>query len=76
MAKSLRSPRHRALITLLLQARHKSGMTQADLAAAIDRPQSFIAKVEGGERRLEVLEFADLARALGLDPGKTLNKIA
>jgi len=50
-------------------------MTQAELAAAIGRPQSFIAKLEGGERRLEVFEFADLTQALGLNPGEFLDEL-
>ena len=43
-------------------------MTQAQLAARLGRPQSFISKVETGERRLDVIEFLQLAKALKIDP--------
>ncbi len=76
MPKILRSSRHKRLIAQLAEARKTQGMTQAQLAAAVGRPQSFVAKGVNGERRLEVLEFADLAAALGLNPGSFLNHIA
>jgi transcriptional regulator with XRE-family HTH domain len=72
MAKTLHSPRRQHLISRLAEARKNRGITQAELAAVLGRPQSFVAKVERGERRLEVIEFADLARALGVDPGELL----
>lgn len=46
----------------------RSGITQVQLSEAFGRPQSFIAKVESGERRLDVVEFLHLARLLNLDP--------
>ncbi|MGE0769303.1 MAG: XRE family transcriptional regulator, partial [Hyphomicrobiaceae bacterium] len=38
-------------------------------------PQSFVAKVEGGERRLDVLEFLDVVDAIGADPVRTLRTL-
>lgn len=75
MPKSLRSMRHLRLIAEISELRRSRGMTQAQLAAAIGRPQSFIAKVEGGERRLEVIEFAELVEALGHEPDAVLGRI-
>ena len=75
MAKSLRSERHGRLILLIAEARRQQGLTQAQLADAIGRPQSFIAKLESGERRLEVIEFIDLAQALGIEPAALLMKV-
>ena len=43
-------------------------MTQVDLARALDKPQPFVSLVERGERRLDVIEFCQIARALGVDP--------
>ncbi|WP_439364435.1 helix-turn-helix domain-containing protein [Bradyrhizobium sp. DASA03005] len=40
------------------------------MAKKLGRPQSFIAKYEGGERRIDVVEFVAIARALGVDPVK------
>jgi len=48
---------------------------QKDLAAALGKPQSFVAKVEGGERHLDVAEFFDYAKALGVDPIKLLKRL-
>ncbi|WP_387690604.1 helix-turn-helix domain-containing protein [Photorhabdus sp. RM71S] len=52
-----------------------NGYTQEKLAQAFDRPQSFIAKVENGERRLDVVEFVRIARLLSLDPAQIVDKI-
>jgi transcriptional regulator with XRE-family HTH domain len=56
----------------LIGARKKAGVTQVELAARLGRPQSFIAKYEGRERRLDVAEFMKIARELGADPYKLL----
>ena len=45
------------------------------LAQALKRPQSFVAKVESGERRLDVIEFAYIAGLLGIEPAPLLQKI-
>ena len=47
-----------AFCDLMRQARNKAGLTQQELAKRLRKPQSFIAKYEGGERRLDVLEFS------------------
>jgi len=53
--KSLRSPQHRELLRRLVAARRSADLTQQDLAKQLRRHQSFVAKYEGGERRLEVI---------------------
>lgn len=50
-------------------------MTQAQLAKALGKPQSFVAKVENGERRLDVIEFANIACLLSLDPAEVLKTV-
>jgi len=59
-------------IEQLERARKKAGVTQADLAALLGRPQSFVAKYEGRERRLDVAEYLAIARMLGVDPYRLL----
>lgn len=49
-------------------------LTQAQLAARLDRPQSFVAKYEGGERRLDVIEFMEVAEAIGFDPAEFIGR--
>ncbi|WP_245497214.1 MULTISPECIES: helix-turn-helix domain-containing protein [Mesorhizobium] len=47
-------------------------MTQEQVAEKLGRPQSFVAKYEGGERRLDVIEFLDVTAALEADPCEIL----
>jgi ribosome-binding protein aMBF1 (putative translation factor) len=68
--KALRSREHRRLCTALAEARAQVGLTQRELAARLRRPHSYVAKIEGGERRIDVIEFIELARALRMDPLK------
>jgi transcriptional regulator with XRE-family HTH domain len=68
MQKSLRSAEYGRLIEMLVATRHAAGIRQQALAKKLGRPQSFIAKYEGGERRIDVVEFVAIARALGADP--------
>jgi transcriptional regulator with XRE-family HTH domain len=75
MSKSLRSPDHVRLVEILAAARKRAGLTQRHVAEALGRPQSFVAKYEGGERRLDVVEFVAVARALGADPLKLLRTL-
>lgn len=60
--RSLHSARYRRFLKRLRQARLDAGLTQADVAAALRRPQSFVSKCESGERRVDVIELQDLAR--------------
>ncbi|MER9183081.1 helix-turn-helix transcriptional regulator [Mesorhizobium sp. M0767] len=75
MPKSLRSPRHQRFLALLVSLRKAKGLTQAQVAERLDRPQSFVAKYEGGERRLDVIEFLDLTAALDVDPCEILSSL-
>ncbi len=75
LTKSLHLPEHRAFCRLLVAARQKAGLTQHAVAKRLGRPQSFIAKIEGGERRLDVVEFISVARAVGADPLKVLRAL-
>jgi transcriptional regulator with XRE-family HTH domain len=75
LRKSLGSARHKALIGLLIQKREAAGMTQADLAARLGEYQSFVARLESGQRRIDVVEFLDLADALGFDPAKAISAL-
>jgi len=58
---------YRRLRALLTEARKTAGLTQVELSVQLDRPQSFVSKVERGERRLDVIEFLEMARVLRLD---------
>jgi transcriptional regulator with XRE-family HTH domain len=68
MRKTLHSPDYAGLLALLRQARKDAGMVQQELAERLGRPQSFVAKVEGGERRIDVIEFIAIVKAIGARP--------
>lgn len=75
MPKSLRTPRQHRLQALLTEVRKARELTQSDVAARLGRPQSFVAKYEGGERRLDVVEFVAVAEALDTDPCALLSAL-
>ena len=72
----MRSPGHLALIAALKQARANAGLTQSQLAERLKRPQSFIAKYENGERRIEVVELVQIANAIGCDPCEVIMAVS
>ncbi|EAO9627562.1 XRE family transcriptional regulator [Salmonella enterica] len=73
---SVYSDDYQSVISALKQARIRRNITQTAIATALGRPQSFIAKVENGERRLDVVEFIRLAQLLGMDWQSELQSIA
>ncbi|MBX3578339.1 MAG: helix-turn-helix transcriptional regulator [Rhizobiaceae bacterium] len=76
MAKSLHSDRHRRLAELLTEKRKQAGLTQADVAKALGRYQSFVANIENGDRRVDVVEFLDIADVIGFDPHDALEQVS
>ena len=75
ISKSLRSVEHAVFRAVMIEIRKKAGLTQQELAKRLRRPQSFVAKYEGGERLLDVAEFVGIVRAIGADPFKLLKAI-
>lgn len=65
---------YKKLSELLVTARGEANLTQVELSSRLKRPQSFVSKYERGERCLDVIEFGEVARALGLDPVRILGK--
>ena len=76
LSKSVYSGAQSALCDLMIEARKKAGLTQHELAARLSRPQSFVAKFEGGERRIDVVEFVAICRAISADPVEIVRKLA
>ena len=73
--KSLRSPAHLRLLELLVAAREKAGLTQQQLADRLGKPQRFISQYEGGERRIDVIEFIAIADALEMDASRAIRDV-
>lgn len=68
MPSSIHTEVNKALIDRLVAARTDAGLTQQTVADRLGKPQSYVAKVEGLERRLDVIEYLTMAVAVGLDP--------
>ena len=73
--KSVHSAGQTTFCELMVKARKSAGLTQQQLAKRLHRPQSFVAKYEGGERRLDVVEFIAISHALGADPLKLMTSL-
>lgn len=79
MSKTIYDESYRSLVDAVRAARIAGGVTQQQVADALGKPQSFVAKIEGFERRLDVIEFLRFSKAAGWDPipalGKTYNML-
>ena len=75
MEKSVHTPDYRALRAELHKIRGNSGLSQRDLAAKLQVSHSWVAKVESGERRIDLVEFCWFVAACGHDPGKAFAEL-
>ena len=73
--KSISSHEYDIFRRCMIAARKEAQLTQESLAKSIQKPQSFIAKYENGERRLDVVEFIVVTRVIGVDPCTILRKV-
>jgi transcriptional regulator with XRE-family HTH domain len=69
MRKSTHTPEYAALRERLTALRAGAGLSQRDLATALRVPHSWVAKVESGERRIDLVEFGWFCAACGAAPG-------
>ena len=76
MRDTLRSPAQEQLRALLRRLRRDARLTQAQVAAGLEKPQSFVAKYEKGERKLSGVELVYVARALGAKPDSVMAQLA
>ena len=75
MPGSVHKDEYRSIIDRLVAVRTGAGVTQVQLAERLGKPQSYVSKIERGERRLDVLEFCQIARGLDRDPADLLSDI-
>jgi transcriptional regulator with XRE-family HTH domain len=76
VAKTLGSARQVALVGLLIAARERAGLTQTDLATRLGEYQSFVARLESGQRRIDVVELIEIASILGIDAADVVKAVA
>lgn len=72
---SLHSDENKILVATLIKARESAGLKQAELAERLNKRQQFISRIESGLRRIDLLEFIMIARALRMDPAELLEKV-
>lgn len=73
--KTIASPGHQALVQAMISARKAARMTQIDLSNALGCQQSLIARMESGQRRIDLLDVVRWARAVGADPRRFVDVV-
>jgi transcriptional regulator with XRE-family HTH domain len=63
------------VVAILVKAREAAGMTQRELATELNRPHSFVGRIEAGERRVDIIEFIEIARILRTDPKRLFEQL-
>jgi transcriptional regulator with XRE-family HTH domain len=66
--KTVFDPRYDLVITTLIHFRERAQETQTSLSDKLGKPQSYIAKIEGRDRRLDIIELFDILQALSVSP--------
>ncbi len=62
------------LVATLIEARLEKGLSQRAVAKLLDEDKTYVQRVEQAERRIDVVEFLLLARAIGVDPKQLFNQ--
>jgi transcriptional regulator with XRE-family HTH domain len=75
MTRSVFLHSYSVLTQCLVDARDAAGVNQIELAKRLGRPQSFVSKVERGDRRLDVIEFLQIAKALNVEPEPIIRSV-
>jgi transcriptional regulator with XRE-family HTH domain len=75
MPNAIHSPRHKRLTELLIEYRLRAGLTQAQVAKHLGRHQPFVANIESGQRRVDIVELLQLAEIIGFDPHDVIDKL-
>ena len=75
MTKSVFTENYETFLKILVRLRKGIGMTQTQLAQKIKQNQSYVSKYENGERRLDVIEFVQIAKAIGADPLQIIDEL-
>ena len=74
MSKSLFSKANEKFVETLISARQGAGLKQSELAEIIGKDQSYVSNIERGQRRVDMLEFYILAKAMKIEPVKLYAK--
>lgn len=69
------SASYREVINTVVEARKSANISQRELARRLSKPPSFVNKIEMLERRLDVLEFILISRAIGIEPERLMESV-
>ena len=75
MQRDLGSKHYQALRCILIEARERTGLSRAEVAAKIGETESYVSDVETGERGVDVEIFLRMAKVLDLDPAEVMNDL-
>lgn len=62
MSKSIFSKDHKYLISQLKKAREGIGLEQEQVAKALGKTQSYVSKIESGQRRIDIVQLKAFAK--------------
>ncbi len=68
MARSTHHRHYQVLLRLLRELREQAGVTQAAMGERLGNTQTFVSKLERGERRVDLVEFVEICEILNVDP--------
>jgi transcriptional regulator with XRE-family HTH domain len=66
---------HAKVVDLLIAERKRAGLKQGELAKRLKLQQSFVSRLESGQRRIDICEFFMFAQTIGFDPHAALRRI-
>jgi transcriptional regulator with XRE-family HTH domain len=72
---TIATKRHRRLVEVLIAERKRAGIRQAELARRVGKSQTFVARIEAGQRRVDAIELLSLCRIIGVDPIRVVRKV-
>jgi transcriptional regulator with XRE-family HTH domain len=75
VTKSVFTKQYSLFLSLLISAREDKGLSQRALSSKLKKSETYVSKYERGERRLDVIEFLEVAKALGVDPCEIIRKL-
>lgn len=70
------SPAYATAVDLVIEVRVAQNVSQRQLADLLGKPSSFITKIEARERRVDMVEFVAITRALGVPAGALMESLA
>ena len=68
MPKTIFGGAHALFVEALIQARRRAGLNQTELGQRLGKDQKFVSLIERSQRRIDVVEWLAICRALGLEP--------